>query len=150
LHLVPGDVAEIMAARAQAGSGPEAVARIRHELGLDAPFPGQYARFVWHAVHGEFGRSYYTNRPGPTSVVEMLPYTVRLALAAMAVTLGLGVTLGVAAAVWHDTWLDRLAMLVSLGGLSIPIFWSGLLLILLFGVLLGWLPITGGTEWQRL
>jgi ABC-type dipeptide/oligopeptide/nickel transport system permease component len=60
------------------------------------------------------------------------------------------VGLGVLAAVYHDTWVDRAAMLLSLGGLSIPIFWSGLLLILLFAVTLRWLPITGGTEWQRL
>jgi peptide/nickel transport system permease protein len=150
LHLVPGDVAEIMAARAQGGGGPEAVSRMRHELGLDASFPAQYGRFVWNAAHGELGRSYYTNRPVFTSVVEMLPYTLRLALAAMVVTLSLGIALGVVAAVWHDTWIDRVGMLVSLGGLSIPIFWSGLLLILVFGVLLGWLPITGGSEWQRL
>jgi ABC-type dipeptide/oligopeptide/nickel transport system permease component len=80
----------------------------------------------------------------------MLPYTVRLALAAMGITVVAGVGLGLLAAVYHDTWVDRLAMLLSLGGLSIPIFWSGLLLILLFAVTLQWLPITGGTEWQRL
>jgi ABC-type dipeptide/oligopeptide/nickel transport system permease component len=150
LHLIPGDVAEIMAARSQAGGGPEAVARVRHELGLDVPFHEQYVRFAGRALTGDLGRSYYTNRPVLTSVLEMLPHTVRLALAAMAITVVAGVGLGLLAAVYHDTWVDRAAMLLSLGGLSIPIFWSGLLLILLFAVTLGWLPITGGTEWQRL
>jgi peptide/nickel transport system permease protein len=150
LHLVPGDVAEIMAARAQGGGGAETVARVRAELGLDAPFHVQYGRFVWHALRGDFGRSYYTNRPVLVSVLEMLPYTIRLAVAAMAITAVVGVGLGLLSAVFHDTWVDRLGMLVSLGGLSIPIFWSGLILILVFGVTLGWLPITGGTEWQRL
>ena len=150
LHLVPGDVAEIMAAQTQARAGPDAVAQIRHQLGLDAPFHVQYGRFAWHALHGDFGRSYYTNRPVFRSVVEMLPHTLRLAAAAMAIAVAVGVTLGILAAVFHDTWVDRLAMLVSLAGLSIPIFWSGLLLILLFAVTLRWLPITGGDEWQRL
>jgi ABC-type dipeptide/oligopeptide/nickel transport system permease component len=68
----------------------------------------------------------------------------------MLITVVVGVSLGLLAAVYHDTWVDRVAMLLSLGGLSIPIFWSGLLLILLFAVTLRWLPITGGTEWQRL
>jgi ABC-type dipeptide/oligopeptide/nickel transport system permease component len=150
LHLVPGDVAEIMAAQTQARAGPEAVAQMRHQLGLDAPFHVQYGRFLWHALHGDFGRSYYTNRPVFRSVVEMLPHTLRLAAAAMAIAAALGVALGILAAVFHDTWVDRLAMLISLAGLSIPIFWSGLLLILLFAVTLRWLPITGGDEWQRL
>jgi peptide/nickel transport system permease protein len=150
LHLVPGDVAEIMAARSQSGGGPEAVARMRHELGLDEPFHVQYLRFAGRALTGDLGRSYYTNRPVLTTVVEMLPYTARLALAAMTITLVVGVGLGLLAAVFHDTWVDRLAMLLSLAGLSVPIFWSGLLLILLFAVTLQWLPITGGTEWQRL
>ncbi len=150
LHLVPGDVAEIMAARAQGGGGPEAVARMRQQLGLDAPFHVQYGRFVWNALHGDLGRSYYTNRPVLVSVLEMLPPTLRLASGAMAITVIAGVGLGVLAAVFHDTWVDRLAMLISLGGLSIPIFWSGLILILVFAVTLRWLPITGGAEWQRL
>ena len=150
LHLIPGDVAEIMAARSQAGGGPEAVAKMRHELGLDVAVHVQYLRFAGKALRGDFGRSYYTNRPVLTSVVEMLPYTIRLALAAMLITAVGGVGLGLLSAVYHETWVDRLAMLVSLGGLSIPIFWSGLLLILLFAVTLRWLPITGGEEWQRL
>jgi len=150
LHLVPGDVAEIMAAQTQARVGPEAVARMRQQLGLDQPFHVQYGRFVWHALHGDFGRSYYTNRPVFQSVVEMLPPTLRLAATAMAIAVAVGVGLGILAAVFHDTWVDRVAMLVSLAGLSIPIFWSGLILILVFAVTLRWLPITGGDEWQRL
>jgi len=150
LHLVPGDVAEIMAAQTQAGTGPEAVAQVREQLGLNDPFLVQYGRFLLNAVKGDFGRSYYTNRPVFLSVSEMLPYTLRLSAAAMGIALLIGLTLGVLAAVFHDTWVDRLAMLISLGGLSIPIFWSGLLLILVFAVTLRWLPITGGVEWQRL
>jgi peptide/nickel transport system permease protein len=150
LHLVPGDVAEIMAAQNQAQIGPEAVARIHAQLGLNDPVLVQYWRFLRNALDGDFGRSYYTNRPVLQSILDMLPYTVRLAASAMLLALLAGVGLGMLAAVFHDTWVDRLAMLVSLGGLSIPIFWSGLLLILLFGVTLDWLPITGGTEWQRL
>ena len=143
LHLIPGDVAEIMAARSQAGGGPEAVARVRHELGLGRSVPRAVRPLCGRALTGDLGRSYYTNRPVLTSVLEMLPHTVRLALAAMAITVVAGVGLGLLAAVYHDTWVDRAAMLLSLGGLSIPIFWSGLLLILLFAVTLGWLPITG-------
>jgi ABC-type dipeptide/oligopeptide/nickel transport system permease component len=150
LHLVPGDVAEIMAAQTQAQAGPEAVAQMRRQLGLDAPFHVQYGRFLWSALHGDFGRSYYTSRPVLQSVAEMLPHTLRLAAAAMLIAVGAGLGLGILAAVFHDTWVDRLAMLASLAGLSVPIFWSGLLLILVFAVTLRWLPITGGDEWQRL
>ena len=150
LHLVPGDVAEIMAAQTQSRATPEQVGEMRHRLGLDRPFLVQYLSFLARAVQGDLGRSYYTNRPVVRSVVEMLPHTLRLAVAALGVALVAGLTLGILAAVFHDTWVDRLAMLLSLAGLSIPLFWSGLLLILLFGVTLRWLPITGGEEWQRL
>jgi ABC-type dipeptide/oligopeptide/nickel transport system permease component len=150
LYLVPGDVAEIMAAQTQARVGPEGVAQIRQQLGLDAPVHVQYGRFVWNALHGDFGRSYYTNRPVFQSVLEMLPHTLHLAVAALAIAVAVGVALGILAAVFHDTWVDRVAMLLSLAGLSIPIFWSGLLLILVFAVTLRWFPITGGDEWQRL
>jgi peptide/nickel transport system permease protein len=150
LHLVPGDVAEIIASQTQARAGPELVVQIREQLGLNDPIPVQYGRFVWNALHGDFGRSYYTNRPVVASLAEMAPYTLQLAGASMVVAVVAGVSLGVVAAVYHNTWIDRVAMVVSLFGLSVPIFWSGLILILVFALFLQWLPITGGEEWQRL
>jgi ABC-type dipeptide/oligopeptide/nickel transport system permease component len=150
LHMVPGDVAEIIAAQTQARGGPEQVAEIREQLGLNDPVHVQYVRFFWNALHGDFGRSHYTNRPVTTSIAEMLPHTFQLAGAATAISVIVGVGLGVLAAVRHNTWVDRVAMILALGGLSIPIFWSGLILILVFGVMLNWLPITGGTPWEML
>ena len=140
-----------MAARSQAGGGPEAVARVRHELGLDVPFHEQYVPLRGARAHRRPRPLLLHESPGPHVGASRCCRTpCGSPLAAMGITVVAGVGLGLLAAVYHDTWVDRLAMLLSLGGLSIPIFWSGLLLILLFAVTLRWLPITGGTEWQRL
>jgi peptide/nickel transport system permease protein len=150
LHLIPGDVATLLAARSFASVTPEQTDKIRHELGLDDPLLVQYGRFVGNAMRGDLGRSFYTNRPVTQSIVEQLPATLRLAAAALAVSVLLGLPLGVAAAIKQNTLIDNLAMVFSLGGLSIPIFWSGLMLIYLFSVRLNWLPITGGHGWQTI
>ena len=150
LHLIPGDVAQLLATRSFAAVTPEQTAQLRRQLGLDDPLPVQYGRFLANAVRGDFGRSFYTNRPVTESIMEQLPATVQLAGAAVLIATVLGLTLGTAAAVWHGTWLDTATMIFSLGGLSIPIFWSGLMLIYLFSVRLGWLPIAGGEGWLTL
>lgn len=150
LHLVPGDVAALLAARSFAGVSPEYTARIREELGFNDPLWIQYTRFLRKAVVGDLGRSFYTQRLVTTSVIEQFPATLRLAAAAMTIAVGLGLLLGVVSALKHNTVTDSIAMVFSLGGLSIPIFWSGLMLIYLFSVRWNIFPITGEHGWRTL
>lgn len=150
LHLIPGDVAQLMAARSAAAVTPEQTAQMRRQLGLDQPLLLQYGQFLAKAVTGDLGRSFYTNRAVAESIVEQLPGTLQLAGASLVIAVLIGCGLGITSAIHHNTWVDNLAMAFSLGGLSIPIFWSGLMLIYLFAVTLNWLPITGEHGWKTL
>jgi ABC-type dipeptide/oligopeptide/nickel transport system permease component len=148
LRLLPGDPVEAMLA--QSGGSPEAVLRIRAELGLDAPLLLQYFRFLTNTVRGDLGHSLFTGRLVLQTILEQLPATLELALASMVVALVVGGVLGVLAAVWRGSWLDRASMALAIGGVSIPVFWSGLLVIWLFSVTLGWLPATGQGDFRHL
>lgn len=150
LHAVPGDLVRLIAVRESAVVTPAQEAIIRHQLGLDRPLIVQYGGFLGRAAVGDLGRSFYTNRPVTKSVLEQYPATLQLAGAALVFAVVVGGGLGLAAAVRHNTWVDNAAMIFSLGGLSIPIFWSGLLLIYLFAVRLRWVPIVGGLGWKAL
>ena len=148
LHLVPGDPVAFMLA--ESGATPEAMARLRGQLGLDDPLPVQYGQFLLNAVQGNFGNSIFYQRPVVTLIAEQLPATIQLTVAALifAVTFGLG--LGAIAAVKRDTWIDRLAILIATVGIATPSFWLGLLFIYLFSLTLGWLPATGQGGIERL
>jgi peptide/nickel transport system permease protein len=150
LHLIPGDVAALLAARSFAGVSPEYTMRIRRELGLDDPLWIQYWTFLKKALVGDLGRSFYTSHPVTSSIVEQLPATLRLTAVSLAIATGLGLGLGIVSAVYHNRLVDRLAMVFSLGGLSIPIPWSGLMLIYVFSVQLNWFPITAGHGWKTI
>lgn len=150
VHVVPGDVATLIAARSMTSVTPEETEEIRDQLGLNDPLPVQYASFIGGAITGDLGRSFYTNLPVTTSIANHLPATLRLAGSALAISLVLGLSLGTIAAIKQNTWVDNFAMVFSLGGLSIPIFWSGLLLIYLFAVTLNWVPITSGHGWKTI
>jgi ABC-type dipeptide/oligopeptide/nickel transport system permease component len=148
VRLLPGDPAETMLARS--GASPQAVAALRSELGLDRPLPLQYAGWLSELLQGNLGRSLYYNRPVTQLIGEQFAYTLRLALAALAWAWLAGPALGIAAAYWAGCWPDRLATLLAVLGATVPVFWSGLLLIWLFSVRLGWLPATGAGSWQAL
>ena len=141
MHLLPGDPAELMVA--ESGGSSQSIAQLRHQLGLDDPLYVQYGRFLVNALRGDLGRSIFTNRPVAQTILEQLPHTVQLAVAAMMVAVIIGTALGIAAALNRNTWLDSLCVTIAVAGASMPIFWSGLLLILLFSSLLHWLPATG-------
>ena len=141
IHLLPGDPAELMLA--ESGGSAESIAYLRDQLGLDDPLYAQYGRFLLNTIRGDLGRSIFTNRPVLQTILEQLPSTIELALAAMLVALALGTGLGILAALNHNSWLDSACMAVAVSGVSVPIFWSGLLLILLFSSTLHWLPATG-------
>ena len=119
------------------------IAEIRRAYGLDQPLSVQYARFVGRAARGDLGYSYRQGLPVAELIVERLRATCELALAGLAVSVFLGVPLGIVAAARHGSAVDTAAMTVALLGTSVPSFWLGLLLIIVFGVQLGWLPISG-------
>jgi peptide/nickel transport system permease protein len=117
--------------------------RLRSDLGLDQPFPVQFARFVGHAVQGDFGLSLRQGRPVATLIKERLPATLELSAVAAALALVVGIPLGVYTALRRDTVLAQALLAGSLVGVSLPTFLIGILLILVFAVILGWLPSFG-------
>ena len=148
LHLLPGDPVMIMLGEA-AGS-PERIAELRAQLGLNDPLPVQYARFLGNALRGDFGRSIRTNRPVFDEIREQAPNTIQLTVAGLGLAIVLGVTLGVLAGRFQNSWIDNFSMLLALIGVSMPSFWMGLLLIFFFALRLGWLPATGQGGLERL
>lgn len=140
LFLVPGDPASIYIGDNTAT--PQRLAEIRHQMGLDRPIYVQYADFVWKALHGNLGRSLQTNRPVTTEIMSRLPNTVELAVAAMIIGVIVGVGLGLISGLKQNTIFDTLSMILALFGISIPVFWLALLLIMLFAVRLNWFPAT--------
>ncbi len=121
----------------------EDLAVIREQYGLNRPLPVQYAEYVGGLVRGDFGTSYLSKRPVLDMIIERLPVTALLAVLSMALALAIALPLGCAAALWPNTIVDRFAQLLAVTGQAIPNFWAGLLLIVLFGVQLRWLPISG-------
>jgi peptide/nickel transport system permease protein len=113
---------------------------LRQALGLDRPLAVQYGRYVGRLLHGDLGHSYYTGQPVTTLLAERLPATLELATAALLLSVFVGVPLGMLAGARPRNWLGRAAMGGSLFGISIPTFWLGLILMMVFGVWLGWLP----------
>ncbi len=141
MALTPGDPVEIMLGDALATD--EQRASLTREMGLDRPLHERFAIFVANAVTGEFGQSFHHRRPVLDVILERLPATIELTLAALLIALVVGIPLGVLAAVKRDSLFDRLATVGSLLGVSMPAFWFGILLILLFSVQLGLLPVAG-------
>lgn len=139
-HVALGDpVRAMMGQRAD----PDVVARIKAEYGLDKPLWERYVLYMQKLLTGDLGYSYRQRRVVSAVISERLPATVRLAIAAMMVAVVLGITAGTIAAIRHNTLWDLLMMTFSLLGISTPVFWLGMMLILLFAVWLGWLPISG-------
>jgi peptide/nickel transport system permease protein len=116
---------------------------MRHELGYDRPLPEQFVSFVGDAIRGDFGRSAFLKDDVSTVIAEGLPYTLRLAVSALVLALAIGVSLGTLAAIFQDRWIDRVALGIAVLGQSMPGFWFGLVLILVFSVRLRWLPALG-------
>jgi hypothetical protein len=140
IHLVPGDPAQAMLGE---GAAPEDIAQLRARLGLDRPLIEQYAAYMRGLAQGDLGVSLRTQQPVTQQIAERVPATAELAGAAMLVAVALALPLGVIAAVWRGTWVDQSAMALALAGISVPGFWLGPLLALVFAVELGWLPVSG-------
>jgi peptide/nickel transport system permease protein len=140
LHLSPGDPAEIMLGSA---ATKEDLARLRADLGLNEPLPVQYARWIGHVVRGDLGRSLWMRRPVLPDVLDRFRATLVLTGTALLLSTVGGVTLGVLSATRPHSWLDRLSGVAALFGASMPVFWLGIVLMVVFSLQLGWLPASG-------
>lgn len=128
----------------------EQIAALRAQMRLDDPIWLQYWHFATSALQGDLGRSIYTREPVLPMILERMPATLELALAALLLSLLVAVPIGVLAAVKRGSWLDTVSMTVALFGLSMPHFWLGIMFIMLFSVQLGWLPTSGRGTWAQL
>ncbi len=140
VHFIPGDPVEIMLGEQALAVDKET---LRRQMGLDKPLHVQYVDFLARLARGDLGRSLHTKRPVLESIVRRLPATLELALAAMVVALVLAIPLGLLSAYKKDTVVDQGSMLFALLGISMPNFWLGPLLIIVFSLKLGWLPVSG-------
>ena len=140
LRLTPGDPTEILLGPE---ATPERAAELRRDLGLDKPIPVQWALWFGHVLRGDLGDSIFLGRPVTQAIWERAEPTLMLTLLSLLVSVLLGLGLGVLAAVRRGSWADLCAMVVSLAGISMPTFWIGLNLILVFAVILGVLPVAG-------
>jgi ABC-type dipeptide/oligopeptide/nickel transport system permease component len=144
----PGDPAEIMLAGQNAST--EQVASLRHDMGLDQPLAERFVRFVGRALQGDFGQSLFQRRPVAAVIGERLPATIELSVAALLLALVIAIPLGAVAGVYRGRVVDRLATIGSLLGVSMPGFWFGILLLILFAVRLRWLPVSGEIDFAAL
>jgi ABC-type dipeptide/oligopeptide/nickel transport system permease component len=140
LYVAPGDpVLAMVGERADSAT----ITRLRRELKLDQPLPVQFGHYAGKLARGDLGNSYITRRPILKELLQRFPYTLRLALAAMLLATTLGILVGVVGAWRPGTWWDRLMTLGAYLGVSFPVYWVGLVLILIFAVTLRWLPPSG-------
>ena len=140
IHLIPGDPARAMLGDA---ASQEDVDVLRERLGLNRPLLEQYGAFLSGIVRGDLGTSMRTGQPVVSQIVERMPATIELAAAAMFVAIAVAIPLGIIAAVWRGTAVDHAATTLALTGISIPNFWLGPLLAIVFAIELGWLPVSG-------
>jgi peptide/nickel transport system permease protein len=143
IHLVPGDPASVIGGQE---ATQEELAVIRQRLGLDQPLPVQYFYYLRNLLRGDFGRSYYFKEDILKLIVETLPATLELSAVALILSLLVAIPLGVITATHRNSWIDRVSMVGAVIGISIPIFWLGIMLIYLFAVELDWLPASGRVE----
>jgi len=141
IELIPGDAVSLMLGE---HATPEAVAKLRDYLGLDKPLLVRYVGYVGRVARGDLGRSIQQNRPVVDELADAWPATLELTAAALVIAAALGIAAGVISAVWPNSAFDALARLGSLFGLSMPVFWTGLVLIVVFALWLSWMPV-GGT-----
>jgi peptide/nickel transport system permease protein len=145
--MLPGDpVTELIGTSGGQALTPQQIAIYRKELRLDQPIPVQYAHWLSRVAQGDLGKSIKSQRPITTELRARIPVTLQLGLAALFLAIAVSFPLGVLAAVYSNTLLDRIITVVSIAGVSIPNFFLGILLIILFAVKLRWLPASGFTE----
>ena len=147
IQVTPGDPAVLMLGQY---ATPERIAGLRQELGLNDPLPVQYGSYVWRALHGDLGRSFRSQRPVIEEILDRFPSTLELTVSALLLSMVAGVATGVIAATVRSRWVDGGIMTGALVGLSIPEFWLGIVLLIVFGIKLKLVPVTGGTGLKAL
>ncbi|MEZ5884208.1 MAG: ABC transporter permease subunit [Paracoccaceae bacterium] len=141
VRVLPGDPVLLMAG--ERGLSPERHAELSAQLGFDRPLWAQYLEFMNRLLHGDLGNSLVTKKPVLTEFMALFPATVELGLVAILIATAIGVPVGVIAAIKRGSWFDQVSMTAALVGFSMPIFWWGLLLIILFSGILQWTPVSG-------
>jgi ABC-type dipeptide/oligopeptide/nickel transport system permease component len=151
MHVLPGDPAELMLAGAEGGAiTPQRLAQLKQEMGLNDPLIVQYMHFLGNALVGNLGESIRSREPVTDLILDRFASTLALALAGLLIALVIGVPLGMIAAVRQQSWIDSLAMGIAYVGASMPVYWIGLVLILLFSLTLGWFPPAGVDSYRAL
>lgn len=150
LRIAPGDPLIAMLGEDSRGISRESLDELREQYGLNTDPVRQYLTFLGGVVRGDLGKSVRTKQPVVREIGVRLPATLLLAGSGMLIALTLGLTLGILAAVYRRTFVDYLAVILALAGVSIPVFWSGLILMLYFALELGWLPASGYGTWRHL
>ena len=140
MYIIPGDPVVSMVGERYS---EETVQRLRQELHLDDPLPLQFLRYVGNVLQGDFGNSFITGEPVVALIIEKFPNTMMLAITAMFFAILIGLTAGIMSSVRPGSFMDRGIMVLALAGISAPVFWVGLILVLVVGVMLQWLPPTG-------
>ena len=142
-----GDLATALAGE---DTNAQEIADIRKIYGLDRPLIFQYADWLFNALRGDFGASLYFPETVGELVAMRLPTTLLLAFSGLVISLLIGIPFGVISALKPDSWIDRISMSIAVAGQAIPTFWMGLMLMVLFGLILRWTPISGDETWQHL
>jgi len=146
LRLLPGDPAQVLAGQM---ASPQEIENIRRQLGLDRPIYEQYANYLSRLVRFDLGRSARTQNPVTEEIWARLPNTLLLAVVAISLACLFGIPAGIISAVRPYSWIDYLVTTSALFGMSMPVFWLGLMLVVLFSVILKWLPAGGTGSWQH-
>jgi len=142
-RLAPGDPVQVVLGLDYT---PEQAAEMRHELGLDRPLPAQYVTWLAGVVRGDFGRSIVMNNEVRAIILQRLPTTLFLAVTAVSLALLVSIPLGIIAAIKKDSWIDNVLRVLAIVAASMPVFWLGILMIMLFSVRLHWFPAAGGVS----
>ena len=142
-NVMSGDPVEAISGGSEGSLSPQAIQQLREELGLNHSLPVQYLNWLKDAVRGDLGKSINTHRPVTEAIKDRLPTTLQLALVAWFIGVSISIPLGIVAGVKRNTWVDHVATLIALGGVAMPAFWMGLMLILVFGVWWQVLPPSG-------
>jgi peptide/nickel transport system permease protein len=156
VHITPGDP---LVAVLPADASQELAAQLRTAYGFDRPLPVQFGLWIWRALHGDLGNSIATGRPVLTEVLRAVGNTVTLAVAAALIGFTLGLMFGLIAGYFRDTWIDKVATSIAIAGVSVPHYWLGMVLVIIFSVQLNWLPAVGagpggsgawGWDWEHM